>query len=183
MKELRIKFTGVTPLLMHNSQLANPLNAWAKEIKKVSGKRKKTDADHEEMSRLEWFGGLYLDEKSRLIVPSEMVEAAMKVAAKREKKGKAVDRGLVCRSTSPLDIGKTYKDVDELRPTHILIAAVNIKQNKIMRTRPKFDTWSFIASIQYDEYVLEETDIITFAKNATFGDWRPRFGQVKAEKI
>lgn len=182
MKDLRIKFTGATPLLLHNGRLADPTYEFTKALKKISGKRKKTDADFEEMARIEWYGGLYLNDQGQIIVPSEMVEAAMKEAAKRDKKGKAVDRALVCLQTSPLDYG-TSKTLDEMwaDPKFRLTCGVKIKQNRVMRTRPKFDSWSFEAYFRYDEYVLEQGDLESFAKNATFGDWRPRFGQTRAE--
>lgn len=184
MKELRIRFTGVTPLLLHNGRLADPTYEFTRALKKVSGKRKKTDADFLEMARIEWYGGLYLNADKKIIVPSEMVEAALKDAAKREKKGKAVDRALVCVDTSPLEIG-TDKSLDELweDPAYRLTCGVRIKGQRIMRTRPKFDRWSFVATLKYDEYVLEASDIEGFAKGATFGDWRPKYGQCVAQVI
>lgn len=150
----------------------------------MSGKRKKTDADFAEMSRIEWHGALYLNEKGEIFVTPEMVEAGLKEAAKKERKGKAVDKALVCTQTSALDIG-VKKSLEELwtDPNYKLIIGVKIKGSRVMRTRPRFDKWSFVASIQYDEFVLEERDILSFAKGATFGDWRPKFGQVKAEII
>jgi hypothetical protein len=185
MQELRIRFTGVTPLLLHNGSLANPLYEYAREIKKVAGKRKKTDADFEELARLEWFGGLYLDEKERIIIPTEMIEAGLKDVAKRERKGKAVDKALVCTSTTPLDIGTKYKSLEDLwkDPKYRLTIGVRIKGNRVMRTRPRFDTWSFETLIKFDEFQLEARDIEAFAKGACFGDWRPKFGQAKAEVI
>lgn len=184
MKDLRIKFTGATPLLLHNGRLADPTYEFTRALKKVSGKRKKTDADYEEMARLEWYGSLYLNDQGQIIVPSEMVEAAMKEAAKREKKGKAVDRALVCTVTSPLETGTT-KTIDEMweDPKFRLTIGVKIKQNRVMRTRPKFESWSFVATLKYDEYVLEQSDLEVFARTSAFGDWRPRFGQVTAEIV
>lgn len=49
-------------MLMHNGQLADPSNEWARAIKEISGKRAKTAADYEEMARLEWLGSLYLNQ-------------------------------------------------------------------------------------------------------------------------
>jgi hypothetical protein len=169
---------------MHNGRLADPLYEFTRELKKVSGKRKKTDADFEEMSRIEWYGGLYLNEKGEIFVTPEMVESALKEAARRERKGKTVDKSLVCLSTTALDIG-VKKSVDELwkDPNYRLIIAVRIKGSRVMRTRPRFDKWSFEARIQYDEFALEERDILSFAQSATFGDWRPKFGQQKPEII
>ena len=122
------------------------LPKWTRELKKITKKTKKTDADHEEMARLEWYGSLYLNEKNQIIVPSIMVEAALKDAAKREKKGKVVDRGLVCTNTSALDFGEK-KTLEQLwaDEKYRLTVGVRIKGNRVMRTRPKFDKWAFVA--------------------------------------
>ncbi len=59
MKDLKLKFTSVSPLVMHNGELANPFNEFTQKIKKISSKRGKTEADMKEMARLEFHGGLY----------------------------------------------------------------------------------------------------------------------------
>lgn len=184
MQELKIRFTGVTPLLPHNGQLANPLNEYARALKKVSGKRKKTDADFEEMARIEWFGGLYLNESRQIIVPTESVEAALKESAKRDKKGKAVDQALVCVETTPLDIG-VDKTLEELwaDPKYRLTCGVKVKMSRVMRTRPRFEKWSFVATVRFDERILERSDIEAFSKVASFCDWRPKYGQAISEII
>jgi len=183
MKELRLRFTGATPLLMHSGQLANPLNKFSKAIKKVSGKRNKTDADHEEMARLEWYGGLYLDEAGKIAVPGEIVEAALKDAAKKMKLGKAVDKALWCMKTTPLDIGVTYGDLAELYPKYSLTVSARIKNNRVQRTRPKFDVWSFEAVLNYDEHILEKESIIQFSSECSMGDWRPKFERSTVEIV
>lgn len=61
MIKFRITLHGINPLLMHNSRLSNPLDPNAKAMKKVSGKRQKTDEDHAELARLEHAGSLYHD--------------------------------------------------------------------------------------------------------------------------
>jgi len=185
MKELRIRFIGVTPLLLHNGRMADPLYPHARELKKVAQKKKKTESDFAEMARIEWYGGLYLNEKGRIIIPTEMVEAALKDSAKRDRKGKSVDKALVCRDTTPLDIGNNYKNIDELwhDEKYRLTCIVRIGKNRVVRTRPKFDQWSFTAKVEYDEYVLEQSDIESFIKGICFGDWRPKFGQAQGEII
>lgn len=184
MKQLRIKFTGGTPLLMHNGRLADPTYPWSREIKKISGKRKKTDSDFEEMARLEWYGGLYLNEDGALFITPEMVEAALQTSAKREKKGRDFARALVCRSTSPLDIGAT-KTLDELWPdlNYRLTTGVVIKRSRVMRTRARFDKWEFIATIEFDEFVIEQRDLENIARAVCLGDWRPKFGQATGQVV
>lgn len=50
---IRIRLTGDRPLLMHSGRLADPLDEIARNLGKVTGKRMKTAADHEEIARVE----------------------------------------------------------------------------------------------------------------------------------
>src|SRR5512147_548873 len=97
----KYKLTGVVPLLMHNGQLANPINPIVKDIKKISGKRDKTEADLEELARLEWYGSLYLDE-GRPCIPGEVLEATFLAGSKKKKKGPQAKAGVFCDQNFPL---------------------------------------------------------------------------------
>jgi len=39
--QVKLKLTGISPLIVHNGQLADPLNRFSKLMKAVTGKRKK----------------------------------------------------------------------------------------------------------------------------------------------
>ena len=52
-EKLCFKIVGVAPLVMHNGELANPMSEGAKALKRVTGKKAKTDADHAEIARVE----------------------------------------------------------------------------------------------------------------------------------
>jgi hypothetical protein len=54
-----LKLEGQSPLVMHNERLADPLDEFTRAIGAISKKRNKTEADHMEIGRLEFFGGLY----------------------------------------------------------------------------------------------------------------------------
>ncbi len=56
MKEIIVAINGPI-LMMHNGRTKDPLDPYAKALKKLTGKRKKTDADYLEISRLEWEAG------------------------------------------------------------------------------------------------------------------------------
>ena len=71
------RFNGIAPLLMHNGALANPLNPLVKEMKAITGLRKKTDEHHLELQWLEFRASLYLDAKGRVIVPSSNIEGTL----------------------------------------------------------------------------------------------------------
>ena len=59
--QVQIELEGKTPILMHNERLANPLEPIVKEIKRFTGKTKKTDDDWENIRHLEWVGSLYMN--------------------------------------------------------------------------------------------------------------------------
>jgi hypothetical protein len=71
---LTYKLTSSAPLIMHNGQTADPLNKWSKSLKQISSKRMKTDADYEEMARIEFMAGLYLG-KDGPVVPANLIDA------------------------------------------------------------------------------------------------------------
>ena len=103
MIEFTITLTGTAPLLMHNSRLSNPLDPATKALKKVTGKRNKTDDDHEQVARLEFAGGLYLDPDVGPFIPGENIARALVDGAKLTKMGVKVTRGVfISTDVNPL---------------------------------------------------------------------------------
>ena len=66
-QRMKFRLTGVSPLVKHNGRLANPWDPMAKALKAVAGERAKTDADFEELARIEFLGGLYVCENGPCI--------------------------------------------------------------------------------------------------------------------
>ena len=50
--QLRFKIIGASPLLMHNGQVADPLNPHAIGIAQLASRRRKTEADHRRLASL-----------------------------------------------------------------------------------------------------------------------------------
>lgn len=184
-KTLNFKITGVVPLLMHNGQLADPLNDLSKAIKKITSKRDRTDADEEEKARLEWHGSLYLKD-GKPCLPGEILEAAFVAAAKKQKKGKQANAGIFCDDSYPL----TYdgaRNPQELwaDPQYRLTVRAVVKQNSVMRTRPIFRDWSCNIQVRYDEGLLNEEDVNRIVRTTGeivgVGDWRPKYGRFTVE--
>lgn len=175
--------TGVSPLLLHNGQTADPLNKWAKALKAVSGKRVKTDADHEEMSRIEWMAGLYIGEDGKPCIPGEVFEAALKEAAKLQKMGKAASSGIIVDTAAKLRFKGDTKTPEQLWEggEHLLRVPVRVQQAKCMRTRPMFSDWSASVTVQYEDSILNENAVDQFMRDlgSRIGlcDWRPKFGR------
>lgn len=193
---LRMRLTRERPLLCHNGQLINPLNCWSKRISKAAGKRKKTEADHEELSRLEFFGGLYLNAEGRPIIPGLDLEALLIAGAKKSRNGPKAKAGVIIADDPLIEYdGPTNKEdlfavmgseeADQPRQ-FALTVAVKIGQSKVMRTRPLFREWALEFNVRFEDNIVDEISLLAWFDTAGFevglGNWRPRFGLFTAAK-
>lgn len=185
MKELKTTWTGIRPLIMHNGQLADPLNKYSRQLKEITGKRKKTDADHEDMARVEFEGGLYWDEEAGPYIPSDAIEATICAGAKKSRIGKDVQAAVFVQDEvvkleydGPRTIDKLWKEPHRF----VLRKAVRVTTSKVMRTRPMFPTgWSISFTVEYDENIVNESalrkSMIDAGSLVGICDWRPKFGR------
>lgn len=185
MIDFTITLTGTAPLLMHNSRLSNPLDPAAKALKKVSGKRQKTDEDHEQMARLEFAGGLYLDPDVGPYIPGENIARALVDGAKLTKMGVKVTRGVfISTDVNPLAYSGPREEQELWDAGWRHMASVKVGTARVMRCRPWFPEWRVQADGVLDPAVLELEDLASIADNAGsligLGDWRPRFGRFTA---
>jgi len=179
--------TGEAPLLMHNGQLSDPLNAYAKAIKKITDKRKRTDADHEEVGRLEWHGSLYLFE-GKLCIPLTAIKATLLRAGMTLKKGPRVKAGIVCEVHATLEYeGPTEPDAlwKDGRFRHRGTKA--LRGRRVVRTRPIFFPWSADLLIAFSDEQLShgEVDEIVSIAGHTVGllEERPEYGRFSVHKL
>ena len=186
MKKMKVRLTGVAPLYMHNNQMVDPLNEFAKRMKKMSGKRSKTEADYEGMAKVEFLGGLYMDENGP-VLPARMLAGAFIGGARKSKDGKLAQAGVFF----PYHAGLEY---DGPREAQALYEAgfwardpVKIQRNTVMRTRPVFADWSARVEFEYEPTVIGDDAIMTAWHNAgrfcAVGDWRPQNGRFTVEVI
>ena len=173
---------------MHNGALADPLNKFSKASKLITSKRQKTDSDLEEMSRLDFLGGLYVNNKSQVIIPSEIIEATITNGAKVEKLGKLFKSSVFVNDHSILEYDGPKSPDDLWKDENFkLVVGVKIGTARIMRTRPKFDKWSCKVEVDYlDESINEEMITRAITKAGILvgvGDWRPKFGRFTIEKL
>jgi len=189
-KKLQFRITGIAPLIMHNGMLADPLNPTARRISEIAAKRKKVDADHEEMARLEWYGSLYLKD-NKPCIPAHVLEGALigkGGAARKVKMGKQAAAALLVEDDTPLEYDGS-EDIDALWEdgSYVIRAAVRVGPAKVMRTRPKFDEWATTFNILYDPDFLNRENIEQWVEVAGeqvgLMDWRPRFGRFKVESV
>jgi hypothetical protein len=184
---LQLRITGVSPILLHNGHLADPLEPIVKEIKKISGKRGKTDADLEELARLEWRGSLYLND-GKVCLPGDVIEAAFCEGAKRSKSGKLAQAGIICPTNPPLEYDGP-SDIDDLWKDggFRLTVGVKIQRSRVMRTRPIFRKWAVTFGLMFDDGLLNREQVIEIMKTTGevvgICDWRPKFGRFGVEVL
>lgn len=182
---IKVRLIGDRPLLMHRGGLADPLDDIAGDLAKITAKRSKTRADHEEIARIEWHGSLWLSE-SRPCIPAEAVEASFINAARARKKGKQARAGLMVMGPCLLDydgprqLDKLWKD-----PAFRFRHAVRIGNARTMRTRPRFNAWRADVVATFLPTMLDRAETLEIFKIAGFqeglGDWRPKYGRFSVE--
>lgn len=186
-KDLNFKLTSSAPLIMHNGQAADPLNKWAKAIKLISSKKAKTDADHEEIARLEFMSGLYLDE-SGPIIPSYVIEGVVLGGAKKSKEGLLSKSGCFCLKHAYLEYDGP-RTADELwdDDRFRFSALVRVKMARIPRMRPIFREWSAVVTLSVEDSVINPGRVMDWltvsGTQVGLCDWRPQFGRFTVEKV
>ena len=199
--DLHFKLVGQTPLIMHSANTVDPISQWAKAVALLSKKRKRSEQEELELSRREWFAGLYtrgitkLEVKSdkliveggEIYIPSENLERMIYEGATNWKKGEDTKRFLrvledgVFKYKGPKELNALWDGGE-----HFDRRPMNVNKRKVMRTRPMFTNWevSFTCSVDEDGLNPEQVlDFISYAGRAKgFMDSRPKYGQFEASQ-
>lgn len=194
MKTIKMKWTGIRPLVMHNGLLADPTNPHVVAIKKITakGSKKMTTADHEERDRLEWIGGLYWSESiGGIAIPSDNLERCIQEGAKKQRLGKDFAAAVFVDSPEvELNHRLRGKPKDQMRvdPAYTLRKGCKVQLSRIIRIRPMVPPgWSLSIGFEFDETIVNEKDVIEAAvqagATAGLGDWRPKFGRFTVEVV
>lgn len=190
MQRIQMRWTGVRPLITHNGELANPRNPIVREIKKLTSKgRKKTDDDLDALRRLEWRGGLYLDERKHPCIPGDNIHACLVEGARKNKLGKDLDAAvLVAEGDFPLlydgpkDIDKLYAD-----DRYIDCRGVDVQGKRVQRTRPIFRKWALEIVVDFDPTIIDRARVIDAARvsghRIGLGEYKPRYGRFLVEVL
>jgi len=187
METINVQITGRRPLLMHSDKFADPLNPLTKAHKELTGKRKKTDDDHEAIAKSEWLGGLYIDDKGPYL-PGVNIESCLVSGGKLSKLGAQLKR-----SVEVMD-EKCYLQYDGPKTPEGLwnkgfydARSVKVQQARLIRYRPMFKSWSCFAEIAFDPESIDRAQIIKCLEDGGqycgVGDYRPKFGRFSVEVI
>lgn len=186
MKLAKIHIVGVTPCIMHNGQTASPLNKFAKAMKEISGKRKKTDADHEALALIELEAAFYLDDQGRPCWPGENIEAGFIAAAKKLKLGQQAKSAVVCDGLWPL-LYTGPKHYQKLMTDSAFVDSRNVRvqQSRIVRTRPIFRDWELKFELHFHDDLINESALRQimdiFGEQIGLSDFRPKYGRFLVE--
>lgn len=185
----KCRITGAVPLLMHNAQLADPLNEFTRAIKAICAKgKKKTDADLEELARLEFMGGLYLDANGHPAIPGECIEGMVRNGARKSRQGKDVECGVISDGTWPL-IYDGPKTAEKLWENHEFrdYRGCGVQKSRVMRMRPKFSDWALEFELSYLPEIANASSVRKWLEDAGIYvgllDFRPRFGRFVVDSI
>ena len=184
---LSFRIIGAVPLVMRAGQLADPMNRFAREIRKISGKHRKTDADFAEIARLEFLGSLYLSQGEPCL-PGEVVEACIVRGAMRQKRGREAKVGILCLGAFPLQYDGPRNPLELWeREEFRLTVGARVGKATVMRTRPIFRQWSAEIEVRHNPALLDGDEVMQFLAVAGelegIGDWRPRFGRFEAGRL
>jgi len=176
---------GGAPLVMHNERLADPLDEVVRAIAAISKKRNKTEADHLEIARLEFEGGLYTNGNGPCL-PAWNILRCLQDGAKRHKRGVDVLRGVYpavdhadVQYEGPRETETLWKD-----GSFALRKTVGIQRARTMRTRPIFRDWACELPVEVDPVVWDLDTLANCWKDAGvyagIGEMRPVYGRFVA---
>lgn len=187
---VRASIEGVADMMMHNRQLSDPLNPWTKKLKGLTSKRKKEEADHLEMQKVEFFGGLYYAPEIGVYVPADCIQAALCEGAKQDKLGKAFLSAVFVEKDAPLiyDGPRTPEELWDTGKYHD-VRSVAVQTSRVNRCRPIFRKgWS----VDFEINVLTGGGVeVSEVKRALekagllkgLCEYRPRYGRFAVKKF
>ena len=137
-----IHVVGTSPLLMHNPRMVDPEFEINRQMKVLTGIRKKTDETLRQIGRLEWFGGMY-EVEGVVVQPTSKLRKCLINAGRISKQGKSIERAL---SLSELNVPLIYEGPKELNKLfedkrYTSRLSVGIGNKRVMRVRPQFSQW------------------------------------------
>lgn len=162
MKKLNVTLIGNSPLIMHSPKCVNPLHPISIEMKKYTSKKKKTEEDLLKISDLEWESGVYWDDTVGLHIPNECIKATIQNGAKANRKGADISKYLqVDTLMAPVNISEPQNyEVLKTDNRYRDVRSVCVQRNRVIRTRPRFNTWKVTFDISYDENMMDISTII-----------------------
>lgn len=183
METIKFKFIGASALLMHSCRGVDPFDPLARELKKLTSTRKKTDEVHEQVARMEWELGMYHDPELGPYVPTINLRGSIVEAGRLNRRGADFERGTILVEEKAKLEYKGQRDIEGMWASNNFrdCRSVVVGTARVMRTRPIFrPEWSVEFSLLYNEITVQRDNLIASAKDAGMmigiGDYRPNCG-------
>lgn len=191
-KQISYRVNGLDSLLQNNPQMSDPLNKFSKEMKLITGKRKKTDDDIIAMREVELRAKIYWDNTQGIYVPSTWATASIQGVSWSKAKIKKADIRAAVFATQPklklqYDGMELVKKPIDIVNNDVFHNVISMKQGqvRVVKATPKFTGWSFDVSLDYDDSIINERelkDLVEYgAAFGGFGDFRPTYGRATIE--
>lgn len=200
MKNMKVTWTGIRPLVMSNPQtvkLSNPYAIRSRELNAALKKaRKKEDADKllelEQLQiRNDWESSAYWDEKQKqFYIPDSVIIACIRAGATAAKKGRDVDRAVLMSETEAYIQTQSVKSLDDgfKNPAFRLECPCKVPPKTgalIWKARCMIPTgWKVTFTLEYDEEIFAEKTLVTAMESSGrtgVGGWRGKFGRFLVE--
>lgn len=188
MEKMKVTLRGLSPLMMHNGQLADPTNEHAIALSSAVkvAKAKKTSTAWTAVAKTEFMGGLYVGENGEPVLPGEVIEGAIIAGAKARRRGGDVLSSMVVDGAWPVDY-KGPRDAEGLWSKKFYkTLGVRVGKQRVMRTRPVFPQWGLTFEVNYNPTLINARDLLEFIEVAGaergIGEYRPRFGRFEVVK-
>jgi hypothetical protein len=169
--QITIKAVGTKPLLLHNVDLANPLNPWARKMTELRGtpSKRRTEKWYEEMAHAGFMGAFYeIPGMDGVAVPAENLRRSVIDAAKAQRMGTQVLRSLMVTVAAIPIIYDGPKDPAQMWNTgnwH-LTRMIRSTGGASPTTYPVFRDWAVKVPFELDETLLSVRDLTEIAQRA-----------------
>lgn len=192
------RIVGTMPLMMHNVRLASPLNAYAKEMKRLTSAKssaKRTDDDRLALARVEWEGGLYHDETLGPYIPAPWVWRALVDAGRMGRQGKTVEAAVRPRDLMNPLVYAGPRTVAEMwgngTSPYVDMQSVRVGTSRVDRCRPIFpvtpEPWSASIAVVLDTATMNRDQLVelmgTVGSAKGIGEYRQWFGRFKVSEV
>lgn len=193
----RIELKGIAPLITNNGAAGldtrSPANVEKAEISKKKGSNR-TEHEENRLRELDCFISLYEGEDGAPTIPGDMLRAAIEAAAKTLKQGPQVRGGLLVEGVEKFSYdrnpGTTIDKLSKNEDVQFTVP-VRVQQNRILKTRAKFDEWGVTFTIDADDEQVDQSQLQAWldiaGRRIGIGDWRPQksgvYGRFKTESI
>lgn len=169
--QFTIKLVGTKPLLLHNVDLANPRNEWARKMTDLRGtpSKRRTDDWLDEMEYAQFMGAFYeIPEIDGIGLPAENVRQSLIAAAKMTRLGTQATRAI------QIIVPAVQILFDGPRKPQELWDSGKFKITRMIRgtggasptTYPIFGEWALKVPFELEESALNVRDLTQIAERA-----------------